>query len=89
MVNRVLVLLLIAAVAGAALGGLWLLPPGDADASGHSAIREFSATSVAPGDTVTVTVTASNLGGFGRISDGPDSGFTGGSATSILATLAH
>ena len=67
LVNRVLVLLVIAAVAGAALGGLWLLPPGDADASGHSANRSFSKTSVAPGETVTVRVTAMDYGRVGRI----------------------
>ena len=77
LVNKVLVLLVIAAVAGAALG-LWLLPPGDADASGHSATRSFSPTTVAPGDTVTVTIVASNFGGVGKIEETVPAEFGGG-----------
>ena len=76
LVNKVLVLLVIAAVAGAAFGGLWLLPPGDAYASNHSATRSFSATSVAPGETVTVTIQANNYGSLGRIVETVPSGFT-------------
>ena len=75
LVNKVLVLLAIAAVAGAALGGLWLLPLGDAYASGHSASRSMPA-SVAPGGTVTVTISASNFGGLGKIVDNVPSEFT-------------
>ncbi len=78
LVSKVLVLLVIAAVAGAALGGLWMLPPGDADASGHSAIRSFSAMSVAPGDTVTVTIEASNFDGIGKLEDNVPAEFGGG-----------
>ena len=76
LVNKVLVLLVIAAVAGAALGGLRLLPPGDAYASGHSATRSFSATSVAPGEMVTVTIVARDYGNLGRIVETVPSGFT-------------
>ena len=67
MVNRVLAFLMVVAVAGVALGSLWLLAPGHADASGHSATRSFSSTSVAPGGTVTVTIAARDYGGFGEI----------------------
>ena len=81
MVNKVLVLLVIAAVAGAALGGLWLLPPGDADASGHSATRSFSATSVVPGEMVTVTISARDYGNLGRIVETVPGGFGGGTKT--------
>ena len=81
LVNKVLVLLVIATVAGAALGGLWLLPPGDADASGHNATRSFSATSVAPGGTVEVTVTGSNYGRLGRIVETAPDAFGGGTFT--------
>ena len=67
LINKVLVLLVIAAaVAGVTLGGLWLLAPGNAVASGHSATRSFSATSVDPGDMVTVTIRSDNYGGFGQ-----------------------
>ena len=78
LLNKVFVLFVIAAaVAGAALGGLWLLPPGDADASGHSATRSFSAMSVAPGedgdgDHQTPAATEA----VGRIVDTVPSGFT-------------
>ena len=75
LVNKVLVLLAIAAVAGAALGGLWLLPLGDAYASGHNASRSMPA-SVAPGGTVTVTISASNFGGLGKIVDNVPGEFT-------------
>ena len=65
MVNKVLALLVVVAVAGVALGSLWLLDPGDADASSHSATRSFSATSVDPGEEITVTILADNYGGLG------------------------
>ena len=67
MVNRVLAFLVVVAVAGVALGSLWLSAPGDADASGHSATRSFSSSSVAPGVTVTVTIVARDYGKLGRI----------------------
>ena len=76
LLNKVLVLLVIATVAGVTLGGLWLAAPEDVRAqSGPSATRSFSATSVAPGDTVTVTITATNANGFGQISDTVPDGF--------------
>ncbi len=78
MINKVLALLVIAAVAGVALGGLWLLPPGDVYASNHSATRSFSATSVGPGDTVTVTILVSNYGGIGQVVDTVPAGFSPG-----------
>ena len=81
LVNKVLVLLVIAAVAGAAVGGLWLLFPEETDAAGHSAIRSFSATSVAPGGTVTVTIRAMNYGEFGRVVENIPDGFGGGTET--------
>ena len=67
MANKVLALLMVVAVAGVALGSLWLSAPESADASGHSATRSFSSSSVAPGETVTVTISADNYGGLGRI----------------------
>ena len=76
MVNRVLALLVVVAVAGVALGSLWLLDPGDADASGHSATRSFSATSVDPGEEITVTILADNYGDLGRIVETVPDGFT-------------
>ena len=75
LINKVLVLLVIAAVAGVTLGGLWLLSPGGAYASNHSAVRSFSQTSVAPGDTVTVTIRADNYGSLGRIVETVPDGF--------------
>ena len=68
MVNRVLatMLVVVAIAGGAVVGGLWLLPLGEADASGHSATRSFSETSVAPGDTVTVTIVARDYGDVGQ-----------------------
>ena len=88
--NKVLVLLVIAAVAGVTLGGLWLAGSEDARASGHSATRSFSATSVAPGDTVTVTIVADNYGRLGRIVETVPSGFTteDGSQTVTIRLLA-
>jgi hypothetical protein len=90
LVNKVLVLLVIAAVVGAALGGLWVLSPGDAYASNHSATRSFSAISVAPGETVMVTISADNYGGLGRIVETVPDGFTtsGGGQTETIRLLA-
>ena len=75
LINKVLALLVIAAVAGVALGGLWLAPSGNVYADNHSATRSFSATSVDPGDTVTVTIVADNYGGLARIAETVPSGF--------------
>ena len=58
---------MVVAVAGVALGSLWLSAPGSADASSHSATRSFSSSSVAPGETVTVTIVARDYGNLGRI----------------------
>ena len=90
MSKKVLALLMIVAVAGVALGSLWLLAPGDADASGHSAMRSFSSSSVAPGDTVTVTIVARDYGGLGRILENVPDGFTtsGDDQTVTFALLA-
>ena len=71
-----LALLMVVAVAGVALGSLWLSAPGDADASTHSAIRSISPTLVDPGDTVTVIIIANNYGRVGRIVDTPPGGPT-------------
>ena len=76
MANKVLALLIVVAVAGVALGSLWLSAPGDVDASGHSATRSISPTMVDPGDTVTVTIIADNYGRVGRILDTPPGGTT-------------
>ena len=76
LLNKVLVLLVIAAVAGVALGGLWLSPLGDAHASTHSATRSFSPASVAPGGTVEVTIRVSDYGGIGQIVDTVPTGFS-------------
>ena len=76
MSKKVLALLMVVAVAGVALGSLWLMAPRDADASGHSAMRSFSPMSVDPGDMVTVTIRAENYGGLGRIVETVPSGFS-------------
>ena len=67
--------LLVVVIAGVGLG-LALLPSWDAEASGHSAERSFSALSVAPGETVTVTIVASGYGGLGRIVETVPDAFT-------------
>ena len=76
MSKTVLALLMVVAVAGVALGSLWLSAPGDADASNHSAIRSISPMLVDPGDTVTVIIIANNYGRVGRIVDTPPGGPT-------------
>ena len=81
MANKVLALLMVVAVAGVALGSLWLSAPGDADASGHSATRSFSSSSVAPGEEITVTIQADDYGGLGQILETLPSGFTSPDAT--------
>ena len=85
LITKVLALLVIAAVAGVALGGLWLAPTGDVYADNHSATRSFSATSVMPGDTVTVTITArGDYGRIGRVVDDVPAGFGGGTKRVIF-----
>ena len=46
------------------------------EASGHSAMRSFDPATVAPGGTVTVTVSAENYGRFGRVTETLPAGFT-------------
>ena len=68
-------LLLISAVVGLALViGFW--PSGQADASGHSATRSLSSSAVAPGDEITVTINAVNLGSFGQVVETMPQGFS-------------
>ena len=91
MANKVLALLMVVAVAGVALGSLWLSAPGDADASGHSATRSFSSSSVAPGEEITVTISAQDYGAFGEILETLPSGFTSPDAagqTLVLTLIA-
>ena len=85
--NKVLALLMVVAVAGVALGSLWLLTPGDVDASGHSATRSFSSSSVYPGEEITVTIRADNYGGLGRIVETLPSGFTSPDANGQTVTI--
>ena len=58
-----------------ALGLIGLLQMGPVDASRHSAERSFSDTSVAPGDEVVVTITASGFGLGGQIAETLSAGF--------------
>ena len=74
--NKALALLMVVAVAGIVLGSLWPLTPENVDASGHSATRSFSSSSVDPGEEITVTIRADNYGGLGRIVETLPSGFT-------------
>ena len=71
--NKVLALLIVVAIA---TGCLWPLTPGDVDASGHSATRSFSSSSVDPGEEIRVTIHADNYGGLGRIVETLPAGFT-------------
>ena len=87
MSKKMLALLMVVAVAGVALGSLWLSAPGEADASGHSATRSFSSSSVAPGETVTVTIRADNYGRLGRIVETLPSGFTSPDANGQTVTI--
>ena len=80
--NKVLALLMVVAVAGVVLGNLWPSTPGNVDASGHSATRSFSSSSVDPGEEITVTIRADNYGGLGRIVETLPSGFTSPDASS-------
>ena len=70
-------LLLATVVVGLALViGLSVWPSGQTDASGHSAIRSFSAPSVAPADEITVTISAANYGDFGQVVETLPAGFS-------------
>ena len=70
--------------------GLW--PSGQADASTHSATRTLSASSVEPGDEITVTIRASGYGSFGQVVETLPAGFSyvGGSTdpSSIRTSVA-
>ena len=61
-------------------------PPSTPDAD-PSATRSFSATSVDPGGTVTVTIRADDYGGLGRILETLPSGFTSSDASGQTVTL--
>ena len=82
--------LLAVVVAVAGLSVYQLLPSQDVAASGHTAQRSFSATEVAPGQTVTVSITADNYGRLGRIVEDDPAGFTteDGSQTVTIRLLA-
>ena len=47
-----------------------------AQANNHSATRSFDSIRVAPGDIVTVTITVSDFGAFGRVTETLPSEFT-------------
>ena len=85
--NKVLALLMVVAVAGVVLGNLWPSTPGNVDASGHSATRSFSSSSVDPGEEITVTIRADNYGGLGRIVETLPSGFTSPDASNQTVKL--
>ena len=72
MFKRALTLMMIVAAVGAA----GLLSPGPVDATGHSATRSFSATSVIAGGTVEVTIEVADLGGFGGVVETLPDGFS-------------
>ena len=73
-----LVLSLLAVMVAAAVAGLSLslLSPQDAAATGHSAERSFSATTVEPGQPLMVTIVARDYGKVARIVEEVPSGFT-------------
>ena len=52
-----------------------------------SATRSFSATSVDPGEEITVTIRADNYGGLGRIVETLPSGFTSPDASGQTVTI--
>ena len=76
MVRKALAMLVVVAVVGVVLGAVGLLRPGAADAHQHSATRSFSATSVAVGDELEVTITANDFGFGGTVTETVPSGFT-------------
>ena len=63
-------------VAGMAVGGVGLLRSGGAEASGHSAVRTFADTWVAPGGQLDVTITVQDYGTFGQVLETLPSGFS-------------
>ena len=75
--KKVLALLVVVAVVGAAWGGTWffpLVPP--VEAQSPTATRTFSAASVAPGGELTVTIAPSDYGSFGSVTETLPDGFT-------------
>ena len=66
MSNKVLALLVVVAVAGVALGSLWLLDSGGCGCFGSQRDAVVLATSVAPGETVMVTIVARDYGPSAR-----------------------
>ena len=68
---------LLALAIAAMVGGTSLLAqPSAVEAQSHSATRSFPANWAAPGGEVEVTITASNLGGFGQVEETLPEGFT-------------
>ena len=77
MVRKALTLLVVVAVVGAALGVVWVSRPSLVDAQQEpTATRSFSSMTVNAGGELTVTMTASNFGGFGQIMETLPDGFT-------------
>jgi hypothetical protein len=81
LVTKALVPLLVVAVIAGAAVGIELLRPSTIEATGHSATRAFSDTSVLPGGQLEVTITAADYGGFGRVDETLPDGFTFVSST--------
>ena len=81
MVTKALVPLLVVAVIAGAAVGVELLRPSTIEATGHSATRSFSDTSVLPGGQLEVTITAADYGGFGRVDETLPDGFSFVSST--------
>ena len=69
-------LLLVAVVAGIALGVVGLLRSDNVDASNHSATRFFSASSVPMGGEIEVRITVADYGRFGGVVETLPPGFT-------------
>ena len=77
MFKKALTLMMIVAGVGAA----GLLNPGPVDATGHSATRSFSATTVTGGGQLEVTVETAGLGSFGQVTETLPGGFSYVSST--------
>ena len=76
MVTKVLAPLLVVAVIAGAAFGVELLRPSTIEATGHSATRSFSETSVAAGAQLEVTITVADYGRFGRVDETLPDGFS-------------
>jgi hypothetical protein len=81
LVTKVLAPLLVVAVIAGAAFGVELLRPSTIEATGHSATRSFSETSVAAGAQLEVTITVADYGRFGRVDETLPDGFSYGSST--------